>query len=154
MSAPVSIESTGFDRFEFDERLVRGIRAAGFEYPRPIQFETIPAGLDGRDVLGLAQTGTGKTAAFALPLLDYLLEEPGRGPRALVLAPTRELATQIATEIGTLSKFTKLKPITIYGGVAISTQVKALRQRPDIRGPRCHRECDRYGAERRQPGPG
>ncbi len=132
MSARVSIESTGFDRFDFDERLVRGIRAAGFEDPRPIQLETIPAGLDGRDVLGLAQTGTGKTAAFALPLLDYLLEEPGRGPRALVLAPTRELATQIATEIGALSKFTKLKPITIYGGVAISTQVKALRQRPDI----------------------
>ncbi len=104
MSAPVSIESTGFDRFEFDERLVRGIRAAGFEDPRPIQLETIPAGLEGRDVLGLAQTGTGKTAAFALPLLDYLLEEPRRGPRAIVLAPTRELSTQNATEISACSE--------------------------------------------------
>ena len=71
---------------------MRGIHAAGFDTPRAIQLETIPAGLNGRDVLGLAQTGTGKTAAFALPLLDGLLADPRSGPRALVLAPTRELA--------------------------------------------------------------
>ena len=73
--APVSIPeiSTGFDQFGLHEAVMRGILAAGFENPRPIQSETIPAGLDGRDVLGLAQTGTGKTAAFALPLLDRLL---------------------------------------------------------------------------------
>ncbi len=68
MSLSSSFESNGFDQFELDETLTRGIRAAGFKEPRPIQLETIPAGLDGRDVLGLAQTGTGKTAAFALPL--------------------------------------------------------------------------------------
>ena len=85
-----------FIQFGLDEALMGGIRAAGFESPWPIQLETIPAGLDGRDVLGLAQTGTGKTAAFGLPLLDRLLEAPRKGPRALVLAPTRELATQIA----------------------------------------------------------
>ncbi len=111
---------------------MRGISAAGFETPRPIQFETIPAGLDGRDVLGLAQTGTGKTAAFALPLLDGLLQERRRGPRALVLAPTRELATQIAEEIRLLSRFTDLKLVTIYGGVSMRGQVNSLRRDPEI----------------------
>ncbi len=129
-SAPATTD--GFDRFELHELLERGIRAAGFESPRPIQVETIPAGLDGRDVLGLAQTGTGKTAAFALPLLDQLLDERRRGPRALVLAPTRELATQIAAEIQLLAKFTRLRVVTIFGGVSQNGQVKALRQGPEI----------------------
>ncbi len=132
MSATASIASTGFDRFDLHEALVRGVRAAGFGDPWPIQLETIPAGQDGRDVLGLAQTGTGKTAAFALPLLDRLLEVPRKGPRALVIAPTRELATQIAAEIRTLSKFTRLKMVTIYGGVSMRSQVDALRRRPEI----------------------
>ena len=77
MSASSFIESSGFDHFGLNKALIRGIRAAGFEAPRPIQSETIPAGLDGIDVLGLAQTGTGKTAAFALPLLDRILEVNG-----------------------------------------------------------------------------
>jgi ATP-dependent RNA helicase RhlE len=133
MSASSSIIApTGFDQFGLHKSLVRGIRAAGFESPRPIQLETIPAGLDGRDVLGLAQTGTGKTAAFALPLLDQLLAERRKGPRALVLAPTRELANQIAVEIRTLSKFTPIKLLTIYGGVSMRSQINALRQRPEI----------------------
>ena len=106
MSASASIAPTGFDPFGLHETLERGIRAAGFDTPRPIQLETIPAGRSGRDVLGLAQTGTGKTAAFALPLLHQLLETRRKGPRALVLAPTRELASQIAEEIRTLAKFT------------------------------------------------
>jgi ATP-dependent RNA helicase RhlE len=124
--------STGFDDFELDKALMSGIRAAGFASPWPIQLDTIPAGLEGRDVLGLAQTGTGKTAAFALPLLDRLLETRSKGVRALVLAPTRELATQIAAEIRTLSNCTSLKTITVYGGVSTQRQVVALRQRPDI----------------------
>ena len=111
---------------------MRGIRAAGFENPRPIQVDTIPAGLDGRDVLGLAQTGTGKTAAFALPLLDRLLADRRKGARALVLAPTRELANQIAAEIRMLSRFTRLKMVTIYGGVPVRGQVDRLRERPNI----------------------
>ncbi len=132
-SAPASSRGPGgFDRFELAPALERGIRAAGFEQPRPIQDETIPAALDGQDVLGLAQTGTGKTAAFALPLLDLLLEEPGAGPRALVVAPTRELATQIDAEIRTLARFTKLRSVTIYGGVPARTQIDALRRRPDV----------------------
>lgn len=125
--------ATGFDQFGFGESVMRGIRAAGFENPRPIQSETIPASLAGRDVLGLAQTGTGKTAAFALPILDRLLRaSSGKGPRALVLAPTRELATQIAAEIQTLSKLTTLKVTTVYGGVSVRNQANALRRRPEI----------------------
>ena len=132
MSSSVSLESTGFDQFGLSLSLRRGIRLAGFEKPRPIQLETIPAGLEGRDVLGLAQTGTGKTAAFALPLLSRLLEAPGPGPRAVIIAPTRELATQIAAEIRILAKFTRLKVVTVYGGISMSGQINALRRRPEI----------------------
>jgi ATP-dependent RNA helicase RhlE len=129
----VSTDSTvGFDRFGLNSSLLRGVSAAGFRKPRPIQIETIPAALAGRDVLGLAQTGTGKTAAFALPLLHRLARERRRGPRALVLAPTRELATQIDTEIRLLARFTKLRAVTIYGGVSAHGQIKALRRNPEI----------------------
>ena len=121
-----------FDRFQLHESLVRGIRGLGFKNPWPIQQEAIPAGRAGRDVMGLAQTGTGKTAAFALPLLDRLLKVRRPGPRVLVLAPTRELATQIAAEIRTLSKFTRLKTITVYGGVSTRNQINSLRQHPEI----------------------
>jgi superfamily II DNA/RNA helicase len=90
---PRDIAESGFDRFELDSLLTRGLEAVGFHQPRPIQVETIPACLEGRDGMGLAQTGTGtgKTAAFALPILQRLIEEPGAGPLVLVLAPTREL---------------------------------------------------------------
>jgi len=132
MSNSVSVAPTGFARFGLHDSLLRGIRAAGFESPRPIQVETIPACLDGRNVLGLAQTGTGKTAAFALPLLHRLLKGRGRGPRALILAPTRELATQIAAEIQTLAKFTRLKVLTIYGGTSMRRQIDGLRRNPEI----------------------
>jgi ATP-dependent RNA helicase RhlE len=132
MTTSVSTGTTGFARFGLKDSLVRGIRHAGFDSPRQIQLETIPAGLAGRDVLGLAQTGTGKTAAFALPVLDRLLNERRKGPRALVIAPTRELATQIAAEFRTLSKFTGLKTVTIYGGVSIQGQVNTLRRGPEI----------------------
>ncbi|MDH3733399.1 MAG: DEAD/DEAH box helicase [Gemmatimonadota bacterium] len=132
MSNEVHDASTGFDRFGLKQVLMRGISAAGFVDPRPIQVETIPAGLEGRDVLGLAQTGTGKTAAFALPILDRLLDASPGGPRVLVLAPTRELANQIAAEMSTLSRFTRLKMITIFGGVSIVNQIDALRRRPEV----------------------
>ena len=132
MPSTRSVGPNGFDRFGLAKILQRGIRAAGFDSPRPIQAATIPAILDGRDVLGLAQTGTGKTAAFGLPLLDRLLEGRNRGPRALILAPTRELATQIAAELRLLAGFTRLKVITIYGGVSIRNQVDLLHRNPEI----------------------
>lgn len=122
----------GFERFELAPELVQGLEAAGFTSPRPIQVEAMPACLEGRDVLGLAQTGTGKTAAFALPILQRLLEEPGRGPFVLVLAPTRELANQIDEEIRLLARFTKIRTVTIFGGVSAQTQIRALRGEPEI----------------------
>jgi ATP-dependent RNA helicase RhlE len=128
-----SSNATGFDCFRFDPRLVRGIREAGFAEPRPIQAEAMPAALAGRDVLGLAETGTGKTAAFALPLLERLLGGERRGaPRALVIAPTRELATQIDAEIRSLARFTRLTSVTIFGGASARAQIAALRRRPDV----------------------
>jgi len=126
------ISTSGFDRFDLATPLLRGVAAAGFTEPRPIQDETIPAALDGQDVLGLAQTGTGKTAAFALPILDRLLEDSGSGPRALVVAPTRELASQIDAEFRMLAKFTRITSVTVYGGVSARAQVAALRRRPDV----------------------
>ena len=132
MAAPLTETPIGFDRFGFDSSILRGVAAAGFQEPRPIQAETIPAALAGRDVLGLAQTGTGKTAAFALPLLQRFARERRRGPRALVLAPTRELATQIDAEIRTLARFTRLSVVSIYGGVSARGQIQALRRNPEI----------------------
>jgi ATP-dependent RNA helicase RhlE len=132
MSASQPVSTTGFDRFELHPDLARGILAAGFVEPRPIQVETIPAALEGTDVLGLAQTGTGKTAAFALPLLDQLLDARKPGPRALVVAPTRELATQIDAEIRLLARFTRLKTALVFGGVSMRAQIDALRRRPEV----------------------
>jgi len=125
-------DATGFDRFSLDPVLSRALCEAKFIEPRRIQAETIPAALEGIDVLGLAPTGTGKTAAFALPLLARLLQATRPGPRALVLAPTRELATQIAAEIRLLAHFTHLKTALVFGGTSIQSQINALRHRPEI----------------------
>jgi ATP-dependent RNA helicase RhlE len=110
----------------------RGIAAAGFIEPRPIQVRTVPAALEGRDILGLAQTGTGKTAAFALPVLERILATRGEGPRALVVAPTRELASQISEEIRLLARYTSIEVATLFGGVSTASQLAALRKRPQI----------------------
>jgi ATP-dependent RNA helicase RhlE len=123
---------TEFERLGLGKAVLRGIAAAGYESPRPIQEETIPAVLAGRDVLGLAQTGTGKTAAFALPLLERLLAAPKPGPRVLILAPTRELATQIDEEFRKLGRFTPIRAASIFGGVSQNAQVERLRARPDV----------------------
>ena len=130
MSDSLSIAPATFDQFGLHKALIRGIHVAGFATPRPIQLKTIPPGLDGRNVLGLAQTGTGKTAAFALPLLNRLLGERRQGLRALVLAPTRELASQITEEIRTLAQFTRLKMTTIYGSVSMRNQNQCAASAP------------------------
>ena len=127
-----SSTSQGFDAFDLHPNLMRGIRALSFETPRPIQAEAIPAALDGQDVLGLAQTGTGKTAAFAIPILDVLLDDPLPGPTALIVAPTRELASQIDAEIRALARYTDTTTVTVFGGVNQRSQVAALRRKPDI----------------------
>jgi ATP-dependent RNA helicase RhlE len=123
---------TGFARFQFNDLLQKGIDACGFTSPRPIQERTISAALEGRDVLGLAQTGTGKTAAFALPVLQNILKHKAKGPRVLVVAPTRELAKQIEDEIQRLAQFTRIKTATVYGGMPMQRQVIALRSYPEI----------------------
>ncbi len=111
---------------------MRGIEFAGYSSPRPIQTEAIPSALEGHDILGLAQTGTGKTAAFALPILEELMARRRRGPSVLVLAPTRELASQINTEFTDLGQFTPIRSTTVYGGVSMNRQIKALQAKPQI----------------------
>lgn len=121
-----------FESFPLDPRLHAGIQAAGYRQPTPIQQQSIPSILAGRDLLGIAQTGTGKTAAFLLPILQRLLASPGRGVRALVLAPTRELAEQIHQAARVYGKRTGIRSVAIYGGVGKRPQVEALRRGADI----------------------
>jgi ATP-dependent RNA helicase RhlE len=121
-----------FSTFNFHPDVMAGITAAGFVTPTPIQAQTIPPVLRKQDVMGLAQTGTGKTAAFVLPILERLIKGP-RGPvRALIIAPTRELAEQTSQSIRTLGRKTGLRYATVYGGVSINPQIKKLRAGVDI----------------------
>ena len=122
----------GFDRFDLRPELRQAIADAEYTEPRPIQDKALPPALEGRDVLGLAQTGTGKTAAFVLPILERLLAGRRPGPRALVVAPTRELASQVHSEFERLARHTPIKATAIFGGVPIPRQVRALRQRPEV----------------------
>jgi len=123
-----------FTDFSLNERLQRAITAAGFQDPTPIQAAAIPIALTGRDVLGTAQTGTGKTAAFALPMLQRLLTTPAqtKKTRALVVTPTRELAEQVQAAIRQLGKHTNLRCATVYGGVGMAPQDRALRNGTEI----------------------
>ena len=109
-----------------------GIKYAGYETATPIQEAAIPAALRGRDIIGTAQTGTGKTAAFVLPILHRLLDGPRGMPRALIVTPTRELAEQIHQVVRALSTGTKLRSTTIYGGVGANRQIKALKEGAEI----------------------
>jgi len=121
-----------FKEFNFHPKVTAGIEVCGFTTPTPIQKQAIPAILEGRDILGLAQTGTGKTAAFALPLIQRLLDGPRKRVRALIVAPTRELAEQINDDITRMAKHTGLRSISIYGGVGKQPQVKAIRNGVEI----------------------
>ncbi len=121
-----------FNSFAFHPQIVAGISAAGYSTPTAIQLHTIPPILEGRDVLGLAQTGTGKTAAFVLPILQHLLKGPRGKLRVLILSPTRELTEQTHVAIGTLGRQTGLRSLTIYGGVSALPQIKHLRAGAEI----------------------
>ena len=116
-----------FEQFSLDPRINAGIKMAGFSLPTPIQQQAIPVVLKGRDVLGLAQTGTGKTAAFMLPILQRLTSGPLRRVRVLIVAPTRELAEQIHQTNVTLAKHTKIHSATVYGGVSKNRQIETLQ---------------------------
>ena len=121
-----------FEQFSLDARIHAGIQSAGFTTPTPIQQQAIPVVLEGRDVLGLAQTGTGKTAAFMLPILQRLTTGPLRRVRALIIAPTRELAEQIHETAEQLGGKTKVRSVTVYGGVSKRPQIEKLRRGAEI----------------------
>lgn len=125
-------EIMDFKKFYLNAAVNAGVTSAGYVTPTPIQTQAIPAVMQGRDVMGLAQTGTGKTAAFALPILHRLMQG-GRGyVRALIIAPTRELAEQIHQAIQTLGSKTRFRSVTVYGGVNINPQIQKLRQGAEI----------------------
>ena len=124
-----------FTTFGLSDPLVRGILATGYTAPTEIQSQAIPTAIKGRDVIGCAQTGTGKTAAFVLPILDRLSHEPVakmRVIRALVLTPTRELALQIEKAIRGYGRFVDIKTLAVYGGVSIKDQLNTLKRGIDI----------------------
>ncbi len=127
---------TKFSELGLIEPLQRALAAKGYDIPTPIQSQAIPPLLEGRDLCGIAQTGTGKTAAFALPSLHYLTENlkhtPPQGCRMLVLAPTRELASQIAESFVQYGKFLRLSVATVFGGVPINKQIRQLSRGVDV----------------------
>ncbi len=121
-----------FELFQLHPNIMAGVKAQGYTTPTPIQRQAIPQVMQGRDVMGLAQTGTGKTAAFVLPILERLLQGPRGRVRALIIAPTRELAEQIHESIKELGRQTKLHSITIYGGVGVNPQIQKMRAGVEI----------------------
>lgn len=121
-----------FETFNFHPSIMAGVRALGYVIPTPIQLKSIPPIMQGRDLIGLAQTGTGKTAAFVLPILQRLLRGPSGRVGALIISPTRELAEQTCETISELGQQTRLRSIAIYGGVSMDQQVHGLRSGAEI----------------------
>jgi ATP-dependent RNA helicase DeaD len=122
---------TGFADIGLNRQLLKAVADVGFEEPTPIQCEAIPAMLDGRDLIAQAQTGTGKTAAFALPIIQQL-KTNGKRPQALVMAPTRELAVQVAETFHQLGRTRNTRVLAVYGGQPIERQLRALRYPVDV----------------------
>jgi ATP-dependent RNA helicase RhlE len=123
-----------FTDFGLDARLLHNVQRMGYETPTPIQTGALPAGLEGKDILGSAETGTGKTAAYLLPILQRFLKSTDRprSPRALILVPTRELALQVVDHAEQLSKGSPVRVVAIYGGVSLVNQEQQLRHGVDI----------------------
>ena len=125
--------SVNFQALPLHPQVLSGVNSVGFTVPTPIQEQAIPIALEGRDILGLAQTGTGKTAAFAIPILHHLASTPPKkGIRYLVIAPTRELAEQIHETFNELGKHLRIKSATVYGGVAKGPQLNRIRRGAQI----------------------
>ena len=131
VSVPGSV-SVSFESLGLSASMLRALATAKFSEPTPIQAKAIPSALEGRDVLGCAQTGTGKTAAFVIPMIERLADGPKGRPRALILAPTRELAFQIQEAVDKLGRTRRIFATTIVGGSDMHAQVRGLRQRPDV----------------------
>ena len=117
-----------FKDLPISEQVYKAVADQGWESPTPIQALALPALLRGEDVVGLAQTGSGKTAAFSIPLIEAI-DLKARGVQALVLVPTRELAAQVAAELTNLSRYESVRSVVLCGGVSIGPQIKALRSR-------------------------
>ncbi len=125
-------ESKSFQNLKLTKQILNALADLGFEYPSPVQEKVIPKVLAGHDLFGIAPTGTGKTAAFIIPLLMKLKFAQGEHPRALILAPTRELAIQIDDDIAKLSTYYDLRHVCIYGGTGITIQSDSIRKGVDI----------------------
>jgi len=121
-----------FSTLELHPSLLKGIRDLGFVRPTPIQAEAVPPGLEGRDLLACAMTGSGKTAAFLWPIMHQLLANPRRATRALILTPTRELAAQILEDLQDLGKHTPITAAAVFGGVGMGPQMAAFRRKVDV----------------------
>src|SRR5437868_10842702 len=124
--------SMPFKALQLSEPVLRGIQSAGYTDPTPIQLRAIPVVLGGGDLIGSAQTGTGKTAAFALPILARLGAHQARGPRVLVLEPTRELAAQVETAFRDFGRFTDVRATVVHGGVGYGRQRQELKDGVDV----------------------
>jgi|SRR5690625_3305686 len=122
---------TTFKELNLSEPILKALETMGFEEATPIQAQTIPYGMEGKDVIGQAQTGTGKTAAFGIPMIEKF-DLTVRGVQGLVVAPTRELAIQVAAEINRLAKFKRIRALAVYGGQHMDRQIRALKDRPQI----------------------
>lgn len=127
-------KSGGFQSFGFSLPVLKGLQKRGYKVPTPIQRKSIPLILEGRDVVAMARTGSGKTACFLLPMFEKLKKRTmtSKGPRALILSPTRELAAQTLKFIRELGRFTDLKAVAILGGDSINQQFSAIHENPDI----------------------
>lgn len=121
------VESKTFEELNLSRRILQAVKEMGFEEPSPIQAEAIPLLMQGKDVIGQAQTGTGKTAAFGIPILESI-NARHRSVQAMIIAPTRELAIQVAEEISKLGRFKDVRTLAIYGGQSIDRQISALRR--------------------------
>lgn len=121
-----------FENFKLNRQLLNAIADVGYTLPTPIQRKAIPPILSGQDIIGVAQTGTGKTAAFVLPMLMKLKYAQGMDARALIMVPTRELAMQIEDNIQTFAKYTDLRTVVLYGGLGPKTQITELKKGVDI----------------------
>src|SRR3954466_12900258 len=117
----------GFNKFGLSPAMLEGVKAMGYIEPTPIQLRAIPLIMAGQDVIGSAQTGTGKTAAFALPILSKLAHHDPR-TRVLILEPTRELAAQVETAVRDFSRFTDIQIAVLFGGVGYGRQMDALKR--------------------------
>jgi len=126
------VTSNSFDSFDLHPAILSNVLSLGYTNPTPIQAQSIPYILQSKDVMGLAQTGTGKTAAFVLPILQRLIQSPRSGVRVLIIAPTRELTQQIHDAIGELAKGTKIRSVTLFGGVNINPQITTLARGVEI----------------------